>query len=638
MNKNQGRKKSKHPHLLRKKPFVHERSFSNGTILIASTARETPLTFWLTAAIPAVIAFLVHIPALWGGWVWDDFIIVHSQLRAFRSITDLFFPPEGIINFSMHYYRPLTVASYLLDRLIYGEQAFGFHLTVLLAHSATALLLFLLARTFLPPGRAGTLAALYAALLFSTHPIHAESVGWIAGRADVLAAVPLFAAALLLRCVTPTITSICIVSLLFAAACLFKEVAYGFIPIAALFIKGANRSQTRLISSASELRTPTSSKNPHSEAKVARGRYRRSLLFLLGSLALVAFALLILRAAALGDLGADVPRNVGFEAMLQGLGGAFAFYLPRVMIPLPPRPFADSLPGVSASWSGLAAAFVLIVFSFYLLRRSRQHLIAIGIISFIALLAPSLVPAVLQISIVPIAERYLYIPTAALLLSAAGLIAAVPTSARRVLNITLIGILIAAGMLSITRTRIWGDEVVLWRTAVATSSSPSAMIELATALDDRGNIMEAEEIYSQMLSDSEGLSDEDRALVKTNLGIMFRSQGRKIAALQEFEEAVQLNPKIASAWFGLATCLLDGAARDPATGRINDKLLLRIEESILQAAALSPFDPEILLFLGRVEGALGRFANARSALSRAVAIDPEGEAGREARLLLSRME
>ncbi len=148
------------------------------------------------ALVPAAVAFLLGLPALGGGWVWDDPLIVKVQLGAFRTVGSLFFPPVGIPGFSVHYYRPLTTATFLLDRALYGERAWGFHLTPLLLHAAAAGLLYLLLDRLLAGRAAARSAALAGALLFAALPVHAESVAWIAGRADPLAAVCLLAAAL----------------------------------------------------------------------------------------------------------------------------------------------------------------------------------------------------------------------------------------------------------------------------------------------------------------------------------------------------------------------------------------------------------------------------------------------------------
>ncbi len=79
-------------------------------------------------------------------------------------------------------WHPLTWLSHMLDVQLFGMHPAGHHLTNLLLHIANAMLLFLLLR-----GTTGALwrSALVAAL-FAVHPLHVESVAWVAERKDVL--------------------------------------------------------------------------------------------------------------------------------------------------------------------------------------------------------------------------------------------------------------------------------------------------------------------------------------------------------------------------------------------------------------------------------------------------------------------
>ena len=79
-------------------------------------------------------------------------------------------------------WHPLTWISHMLDCQMYGLWAGGHHLTSVLLHAATAILLFLALRRM--TGRLGC-SALVAAL-FAIHPLRAESVAWVAERKDVL--------------------------------------------------------------------------------------------------------------------------------------------------------------------------------------------------------------------------------------------------------------------------------------------------------------------------------------------------------------------------------------------------------------------------------------------------------------------
>ncbi len=81
-------------------------------------------------------------------------------------------------------WHPLTSISHMLDCQLYGLKPAGHHLTNLLFHTTNSLLLFLLLR-----GLTGAVwRSACVAALFALHPLHVESVAWVAERKDVLSA------------------------------------------------------------------------------------------------------------------------------------------------------------------------------------------------------------------------------------------------------------------------------------------------------------------------------------------------------------------------------------------------------------------------------------------------------------------
>ena len=77
---------------------------------------------------------------------------------------------------------PLTWISYLADRQIYGPGPWGYHLTNVLLHAATSVVLFLVLRRM-----TGNLwASALVALLFAIHPLRAEAVAWVGERKSPL--------------------------------------------------------------------------------------------------------------------------------------------------------------------------------------------------------------------------------------------------------------------------------------------------------------------------------------------------------------------------------------------------------------------------------------------------------------------
>src|ERR1035441_897264 len=81
-------------------------------------------------------------------------------------------------------WHPLTWLSHMLDAQLFGLRPGWHHLTSLLFHATNAVLLFLLLqRMTRAPWRSAAVAT-----LFALHPLHVESVAWVAERKDVLSA------------------------------------------------------------------------------------------------------------------------------------------------------------------------------------------------------------------------------------------------------------------------------------------------------------------------------------------------------------------------------------------------------------------------------------------------------------------
>src|SRR5262249_49524218 len=82
-------------------------------------------------------------------------------------------------------WHPLTTITHMLDCQLYGLKAGWHHFTNLLLHCVAVVLLFLaLVRMTGALWRSGFVSA-----IFAVHPLHVESVAWIAERKDVLSAV-----------------------------------------------------------------------------------------------------------------------------------------------------------------------------------------------------------------------------------------------------------------------------------------------------------------------------------------------------------------------------------------------------------------------------------------------------------------
>ena len=131
------------------------------------------------AAIVIVATVAVYAAALGAGFVGDDFMILH-RLRALGGPADAarFFRGEFF-----EYYRPLGFVAHAIDWSMAGASAWQFHLTNLLLHASSAVLVLLIGQALAPRSAAGFVAA----LLFALHASNHEAVVWISARFDLLA-------------------------------------------------------------------------------------------------------------------------------------------------------------------------------------------------------------------------------------------------------------------------------------------------------------------------------------------------------------------------------------------------------------------------------------------------------------------
>jgi protein O-mannosyl-transferase len=136
---------------------------------------------WRTIAAGAAIVLLTviaYIPAILGGFVWDDdaYVEHNPTLRSLEGLwriwTDWHATPQ---------FYPLVHTSFWIEYHVWtASSALGYHLVNVLLHAASAILLWHLLRR-LHVGGAWLIAA-----VFAVHPINAESVAWITERKNVL--------------------------------------------------------------------------------------------------------------------------------------------------------------------------------------------------------------------------------------------------------------------------------------------------------------------------------------------------------------------------------------------------------------------------------------------------------------------
>src|SRR5438128_8228283 len=90
-------------------------------------------------------------------------------------------------------WHPFTIISHMIDCQLFDLKAGGHHFTNVLLHTIAAVLLFFFFRNATGSGRTSSIwSSAFVTALFAIHPLHVESVAWIAERKDVLSALFFF--------------------------------------------------------------------------------------------------------------------------------------------------------------------------------------------------------------------------------------------------------------------------------------------------------------------------------------------------------------------------------------------------------------------------------------------------------------
>jgi Flp pilus assembly protein TadD len=520
----------------------------------------------------------------------------------------------------------------------------GYHLTNVLLHAGNAALAYLVARRLLEAAvsrRRGegqspldlTTGAGAAALLWSLHPLRAEPVAWITGRADVLCGTSvLLATWLYLNAVdgegTPARPGLVLASAAGLAAGILSKGVAVTLPLVLLVL----------------------------DVYPLRRLHRMGIRRLLQEkmpLLMVSLAGTITIAIAL-ERGAQLtrPESYGIVARIEVAAYSFCVYPLRFLWPVSLSPLYEMPSRISLTEPRFGLALVacaLVTGLLVLARRGWPAGLAAWVCSAITL-APTSVALRLGADLAP--DRYSYLPAFpfAVLLGGA-VVWIIRTRWRasgaggRVLagGAGLVIALGIAGFAFITwaQVQIWRDDLRLWQRAVQVDPrSATAASNLGSALRASGRLSDAAEwseralrlkpefpeahLNVALIRAAQGLgADAERHFRRTlelkprsapahlGLAASLESQGRTDEALQEFRAAIEIEPRSAGAHNGLGVAL----AR---IGRIGEA-----RAQFAEAVRLDPGSPEAQNNLGLALVQTGQVAEALPHFQAAVATAPQ---------------
>jgi len=520
------------------------------------------------AALIVAATLLVYANALGNAFLWDDrFLVVgNTAIKHWANVATIFARPLFPDAIGSRYYRPLQTLTYLLDYQLWGLRPWGFHLTNVLLHTGTALLLFRLGMLVLRDAR----AALAGAVLFAVHPIHTEAVTYVSGRSDPLAALLMLAAVLWF---VPGGRWIIASTVAFFLALLAREAAM-VLPLLLLVVDGA----------------------------VTRARRRPWSVYLPYAGALVLY--LLLRTVAVGGdmLTSAVPLHLRVLTMAK----VVAAYVALLVLPVHLHMERVVLPATSALTPSVLAAFGGIVALVILACTSGPLCFAVAWF-FVALLPVA--------NIVPLstfmAEHWLYVPSMGLFLAAGWTLVRLADVLRPRLVVTTAAVLLAtyAGA-TIRRNADWRDGPTLYRSMLPLAPDSAKLHgNLAETYLEAGDPEHARVEYERALALTQ--SDVERALALASLGKLYRDEKRYPESLAAVDRALALAPRLVGAHNNRALTLVD-------MGRGKEA-----EDELATALRLDPASAATHNDLGYVRFVQRDVAGAQQEYLAAIRLDPD---------------
>ena len=489
----------------------------------------------------AAITWLVFGQTLHHEFVnYDDgeYVLKNSQVT--RGLTF-----EGIVWAFTHVHssnwHPLSWISHMLDCQFYGLNPGGHHLTNVLLHAATAILLFLVLRQM----TGSSWRSAFVAAVFAIHPLRVESVAWVAERKDVLSGLffMLTIGAYVRYARAPwSPFRYGLVVLLFAAGLMCKPMLVT-LPFVLLLLDYWPLNRFAALEGQGREHPPL------------RPRLILEKLPLLGlSLASCAVTLFAQRGSMAPVARISLPLRLG-NAIISYTDYLRQMFWPSDLAAL--YPWEAARLGVS----NIVPSIVLLAgvsVALFVLRR-RRYLVT-GWLWYLVMLGP--VIGILQVGNQARADRYTYLPQIGLYLlltwGAADLCAG--WRHRRVVLTSLSSIIVVVLIFSArAQASYWQDSETLWSHALAcTTDNIIAEGNLGQACSTKGKKREAMIYFQNSLRIA-----PNQAPIHSSLGVFFLEMGRVNESLAHLQTALEIEPKFADAHYNLGNTYLQmGQAKE----------------------------------------------------------------------------
>jgi protein O-mannosyl-transferase len=509
---------------------------------------------------------------------WDDPSYVSKNLEVSRGLTW-----QGICwAFTTGHeanWHPVTWVSHMVDVQLFGMTPGPHHLMSLLLHIANTLLLFwVLFRMTAAIGSSAFVAGLFAA-----HPLHVESVAWIAERKDVLCAFFFLLAiwAYIAYVRRTGFSRYLIVALLFALALMSKPMAVTLPAILLLLDIW-----------------------PLGRLRPGSGQMQAFLRLIREKIPLIVLAM-VSSAVTIGVQlhGGSVVKmdSIPLSGRVANALASYVAYLGNALWPANLSAFypyrSPSVLWVAVCILALGGASILVIRS-----AARRPHILVGWMWYLVMLTP--VIGLIQVGAQAKADRYTYLPLVGIFIVVAW---SIPEIVSRLRNRSIL-LAIAGGVIicvmavaARNQARYWANGLALWDHALK-SSPDSHLVHLNAGfeLDYRGETAKAMRHFSEALR-----LNPDSAEAHNAFGVILNKEGREATAMEHFILALRIKPDYPDAHCNLGVALT-------ALGKIDEAI-----SHLSAALKIDPGNPEIhhdmglaLMKQGKSDEAIAHFSEA----------------------------
>jgi len=428
-------------------------------------------------------------------------------------------------------WHPVTMMSHMLDCQLYGLKPWGHHLTTLILHTANTVLLFLLLHRL----TSATWRSLIVAAFFGLHPLHVESVAWVAERKDVL-------------------------STFFGFLCLMAYSCYatgnprskGFYGLAVILFALGLMSKPMLVTLPFVLLLldywPLGRMNRSGfEFQEWRGVIIEKIPFFVLTLAVCVVTFLVQRPGATGAL-----ENISFSDKIENAVVSYGAYIWKLFWPAKLAVFYPYHYGWSMEWVLSSTALIIMMSLLCLVERRRRPYFLVGWLWYLGTLIP--VIGLVQVGAQAMADRYLYIPSIGLLIVVVW--GGAEWAARWPCFQIIVGTTCCATIILCaeeTRQQLgyWQNNETLYRHAIKVTSDNYLMhYFLGVTLANEGKMDDAISEYEQAIR-----IKPDYAAEHCDYAEALAINGQANEAISEFQAAIRLKPDYDKAFSGLGTVL-----------------------------------------------------------------------------------